>query len=162
MLFANRLRIMPHWELFLSLAGLGVAIFSYFATHMGINMPLPLAWGGGILGILLFFWAILLGFLGPQKVPIGPVLVIIVFFSGVVGGAVWLKTLNQGIPTYDIEKVRRHRLRIDLTQYLSQGTIHRDWFLIFLQPTVEHGTGKPVDNTDNGTKKIMAFQKWDN
>lgn len=60
----------------------------------------------------------------------------------------------------NIEKVRRHRLRIDLTQYLSQGTIHRDWFLIFLQPTVEYGTGKPVNNTANITKKIMEIQQW--
>ena len=58
---------------------------------MGINIPLPLAWFGGITGLLIFSWAISLGIWGPQKIPIGPSIVIIICLSGLAAGIVWLK-----------------------------------------------------------------------
>lgn len=59
------------------------------------------------------------------------------------------------------QKARRHRLRKELTHYLVQGAMERDLFRILLQPHVEEGTRKPVDNTEKIGDAILRIQAWD-
>lgn len=58
-------------------------------------------------------------------------------------------------------RARRHRLRRELTQYLIRGSLERDTFRILLQPTVEEGTRKPVDNTEKIGAAMLRIQEFD-
>jgi hypothetical protein len=58
-------------------------------------------------------------------------------------------------------RARRYRLRRDLTRYLVLGAIERDAFRRLLQPMVEEGTRKPIDNTRKIGEAMLRIQKWD-
>lgn len=57
------------------------------------------------------------------------------------------------------EKARRYRLRKDLTQYLTRGSIEKDTFRILLQPTVDEN-GRRVDPTEKLGEAALRIQEW--
>src|SRR3990172_5093887 len=99
--------------------GIGVAIVFFFFQFVVKIMPTQITWSGISIGVLFMIWGIFSAKYPNQRIPFGPAILFIIGFSYIVGSIAWFIMLKQSISTYDIEKVRRHRLRMDLTQYLS-------------------------------------------
>lgn len=83
---------MEYSSILLGIAGLGLAILSIFLPYMGIAMPLPIVYAGVTIGFLLLMWTIPPIY---HKLPVAPVILIILCCAGISSGIAWIKIAQQ-------------------------------------------------------------------